>query len=278
MRASLLLAVVPVVLLVSASAEAHFNLEQPADWLQTDATGTPLGTNGTQKMNPCGEGTASGLITQVRAGSMLHIKLTEEIPHGGHYRVALLPKYNIVSSDIPEPTVTLDANGDCSTAAIENPVVAPVLADNLFPHTQANATPGQVWETDVTLPNETGPATLQIIEFMTPHAPQCFYHHCAQLEIVSADAGAGDGGVVVVGPDGGATGEDGGGIGAGSDSGGGGGGGNGSNANSGASSGCSAGGSTAPSSMALGALGLAIASIARRRSRGSRKRLARREV
>jgi hypothetical protein len=74
--------------------------------------------------------------------------------------------------------------------------VAPVIADNLFPHTQAQAVTGQDWETDVQLPAELGMATLQVIEFMTPHAPGCFYHHCAQLELVPADAGIDDGGVV----------------------------------------------------------------------------------
>jgi MYXO-CTERM domain-containing protein len=104
--------------------------------------------------------------------------------------VALVPKLNLVTTDIPEPEVTLKA-GQCDTAAIESPAVAPVLADNLFPHTQAQAVAGKIWETDVTLPNQTGDATLQIIEFMAPHAPQCFYHHCAELKIVAAAGGAG---------------------------------------------------------------------------------------
>jgi hypothetical protein len=190
MRVQVLVALLPgllATLLVSASAHAHFKLQQPADWLQTDENGDPLGATGTQKLNPCGDGPRSGAITQVRAGSMLHIKLTETIPHGGHYRVALVPKLNPIASELPEPAVTLNA-GQCDTAAIENPVVAPVLADNLFPHIQAQATAGKVWETDVRLPNQTGDATLQIIEFMAPHAPQCFYHHCAQLQIVAENA------------------------------------------------------------------------------------------
>lgn len=194
MRTRVILVLVPTLLLGSASARAHFKLQQPADWLQTDQNGDPLSTAsaaGTQKSNPCGQGMPSGAITRVPAGSVLHVKLTETIPHGGHYRIALLPKLNPTNSDIPEPAVTLNA-GQCGTAAIQSPVVAPILADNLFPHTQAEATPGKVWETDVQLPNQTGSATLQILEFMTPHAPPCFYHHCAQLELVAADAGGFD--------------------------------------------------------------------------------------
>jgi MYXO-CTERM domain-containing protein len=190
MKPSAFVLVLPALLLGLGSAEAHFKLEQPADRLQTDADGEPLGAAGTQKTNPCGDGTASGIVTTVQAGSTLHIKLTETIAHGGHYRVALVPKLNLVTTDIPEPAVTLKA-GQCDTAAIESPAVAPVLADNLFPHTQAQAVAGKVWETDVTLPNQTGDATLQIIEFMAPHAPQCFYHHCAELKIVAAAGGAG---------------------------------------------------------------------------------------
>jgi MYXO-CTERM domain-containing protein len=188
------------VLFLSASADAHFKLQQPADRLQTDAAGDPPG--GTQKSNPCGQGTPSGAVTQVRAGSTLHVKLTETVPHGGHYRIALVPKLSPTSSDLPEPEVTLES-GQCGSAANEDPVVAPVLADNLFPHTQAEATPGRVWETDVRLPAQTGDATLQIIEFMTPHAPQCFYHHCADLQILAADASIDDdaGGVIVRAPD-----------------------------------------------------------------------------
>ena len=74
----------------------------------------------------------------------------------------------------------------------------PVLADGLFPHTQAQAAAGTTYETDVTLPNvPPGNYTLQVLEFMTPHAAPCFYYHCAAVQIVDADAGVPDGGVVV---------------------------------------------------------------------------------
>jgi len=199
--------IVPLLLLAPAPAQAHFKLSTPADELQTDVNGDPPG--GSQKVNPCGVGTPSGMINRVVAGGTLHVKLTETVPHGGHYRIALVPKYNPTTTDIPEPKVTPDS-GACDSAEIESPVKAPVIADNLFPHTQAEAVAGKVWETDVQMPQQTGQATLQIIEFMTPHTPGCFYHHCAQLEIVSSDAGIGDGGVVVIGPDGGDDADDGG--------------------------------------------------------------------
>jgi len=180
---------------------AHFKLEHPADWLVTDDNGDPTGL-GTQKMNPCGAGTRSGLVTEVHAGATLHVKLIEAVPHGGHYRISLVPKLGPVSADLPEPNVTLQG-GSCAMADVMSPVAPPVLADNLFPHLQATAVSGQVWETDVTLPQMTGDATLQIIEFMTPHAPQCFYHHCAQLRLVASNVDLGASGEVVT--DGGVT-------------------------------------------------------------------------
>ena len=244
--------VLPAVLLVSAPASAHFKLQQPADWLQTDAAGDPLGTTGTQKMNPCGQGTPSGAITQVRAGSTLHITLTETVPHGGHYRVALLPKFDPATTDIPEPAVTL-ASGECDSAAIESPVIGPVLADNLFSHTQAEAVSGKVWETDVQVPDGTGTATLQVLEFMTPHAPPCFYHHCARLAIVPADANITD--------DGGGAGGDGGPSAAIAPAV--------PSATNSSTGGCNAAGNAAPSPVTITAFGLfGLSMLRRRRNRG----------
>src|SRR5438552_4174479 len=139
---------------------AHFKLEHPADWLDTDDTGNPA--SGTQKLNPCGDGTRSGIVTQVHAGAKLHVKLTETIPHGGHYRIALVSKVDPTGTDLPEPKVTVQA-GSCASAEVMSPVAPPVLADNLFPHSQTSAISGQLWETDVTLPSTTGDATLQVL-------------------------------------------------------------------------------------------------------------------
>ncbi len=184
--------------LVAIPAEAHFKVETPVEWITTDDLGDP------QKTGPCGStaGTPSNQTTRVRAGSTLHIKLSETIPHGGHYRVAVAADR---AQFVDPQTVITDNN--CVSAAIQPTPVAPVLADGLFPHEQAGATAGKIWETDVTLPaTPCANCTLQIIEFMTPHAPNCFYYHCANLEIVAADApGIDDGGVVIGAPDGGAT-------------------------------------------------------------------------
>ena len=174
--------------LLSAPAQAHFNLQQPVDWLATSSTGDP------QKTKPCGDtGPRSFKGTRVRAGSTLHIKLTETIEHGGHYRVALSPNRSAFVDPVP-----VVQNNDCKSAPIQSPPVAPVLADGLFQHTQGQFGSDKVWETDITLPSTPCPScTLQVLEFMTPHAPSCFYYHCADLEIVDADASVPDGGVVI---------------------------------------------------------------------------------
>jgi hypothetical protein len=263
MRNAVVAPVIALVLFAAGSADAHFKLQEPVDRLSTDATGDPDGTTGTQKMNPCGAGTASNLYTQVHAGATLHVKLTETIGHGGHYRIALVPKWKLVSSDVPEPAVTL-SGGSCTTAAIESPVVAPVIADGLFVHTQAQAIDDKLWETDVQLPTETGQATLQILEFMTPHSPQCFYHHCADLEIVAPEVDLGSKGYLVVGPDAGTpvTPDDDAGSSSSSSS---------SSGSSGSSSsgGCSASGAATPS---LGVVALFFVITGLRRGRGRRDR------
>ena len=281
MRATIFLAAFGATLLAAGAADAHFHLDQPTDWLVTDALGDPDG--GTQKMNPCGAGQASGAVTKVLMGSTLHIKVTETVAHGGHYRAAYISKLNPTTTDLPEPTVTYDSSGACQSAKIENPVVAPVIADNLFPHTQAQAVAGTVYQTDVTLPNTPGTGTLQVIEFMAPHAAPCFYHHCAVLQLVATpgeldggsttqDSGAGGGGGDDAGSStGGGTGDDAAtGTGGGTDPGAGGTEGD-QNLQSG-KGGCSSTGGDAPlSPLALAAIGLAVAgSLARRRRSAKR--------
>lgn len=184
------LAAIPVALvglaLVAAPAQAHFKLEEPADWIVTDETGDP------QKLGPCGSssGKASKKVTRVVAGSTLHVKVTETVGHGGHYRVALASD----PSELVDPETVIE-NGACVSATIQDPPVAPVIADGLFEHTQAKAESGKVWETDVTIPSDPCPdCTLQILEFMTPHGAPCYYYHCAKLEIVAAEDGADAGG------------------------------------------------------------------------------------
>ena len=119
------------------------------------------------------------------------MKVVETVPHGGHYRIAFASD----RATLVDPAVT----GTCGSAAIQTTPTLPVLADGVFPHTQAQAAANTPYETDVTLPNvPPGRYTLQVLEFMTPHAAPCFYYHCASVEIVAPDAGIADGGVVVV--------------------------------------------------------------------------------
>jgi MYXO-CTERM domain-containing protein len=270
------LSVLGVLVVASASAQAHFKLNEPVEALLTNATGNPsmggVANAGNQKDPPCGTGDASGMITKVTAGSTLHVKITETVGHGGHYRVSIVNKFPAVAGDFTDPVVT----GTCGSAAIMATPVLPVLADGIFAHTQAQATVPKVYEQDVKLPaGMKGKATLQVIQFMTPHAAPCFYYHCAQLELVDADAGAPDGGVIVVGPDGGVVAD----SGASSSGSSGTGGSSGSSGSVGPEtgsgklpqnndSGCStAAGGAAPSLAMMGVVGVAIASMLRRRRR-----------
>ncbi len=278
MRAGLFASVLSVAILGTGSATAHFKLNEPVDILVTNALGDPakggVAGAGSQKTRPCGSGDASGMVTKVAAGSTLHVKVTETVGHGGHYRVSIVNKFPAAAADFTDPAVT----GVCQSATIMATPVLPVLADGIFAHTQAQATVPKVYETDVKLPaGMTGPATLQILEFMTPHAAPCFYYHCAQLELLGPDAGAPDGGVVVVGPDGGEVAD----SGASSSGSSGTGGSSGSSGSSGVGpetgsgklpqnndSGCSTATSSATPSLALrGVVGVAVASMLRRRRR-----------
>ena len=68
------------------------------------------------------------------------IKLVETVIHPGHYRVALSVNSR---TELPvDPNVVTDPTGLSVSAAIQNPVKIPVLADGLFVHTTAleNAT------------------------------------------------------------------------------------------------------------------------------------------
>ncbi len=164
-------------LLGPAGAEAHFILLTPASWMSQDSSGLP------EKLGPCGNeggGTATGTVTAFHPGDTVSVTINEVIFHPGHYRVALA--VNDRSELPPEPKVT-PKNGDpCGSAAIENPVTLPILADNLLPHT----TPFTTAQTFmVTLPTDVTctKCTLQVLEFMSSHPAPCFYHHCADISI-----------------------------------------------------------------------------------------------
>jgi hypothetical protein len=174
---------------LSSSADAHFILQSPPSWLVLEPDGTP------QKLGPCGDedddsGAAvpSNIVTAYQVGDTVTITIDEVVFHPGHYRVALAVNDR---SELPaEPLVTA-GNTPCGTVPIMNPAVFPVLADDVFDHTQPFSSPQT---TTIKLPSNVTctHCTLQIIEFMSDHGLNvpggCFYHHCADIS-VGTDAG-----------------------------------------------------------------------------------------
>ena len=175
--------------------DAHFVLVSPASSLQQNRLGDP------QKIAPCGgvsanpgrgtpanPGTPSNAVTQLKGGSMLHLLIQETVFHPGHYRVALA---RTAAQLPPDPVVTTrdsDRGPWSVSAAIQNPPVAPVLADGLFAHTER---PMALHEMDIPIPNITClNCLIQVIQFMAEHAKNAdgdySYHHCAVVNI-SAD-------------------------------------------------------------------------------------------
>ena len=156
-------------------------------WLIEDERGDP------QKAGPCGGtngdyGKPSYAVTSATGGTTLHVKLLETVYHPGHYRVALaVNSPNELPID-PQVMTEPSPNGPRSvSAAIQNPVLAPILADGLFVHQARSQAP---FETDITLPHiSCRRCTLQVIQFMEQHAvnnPGMFsYHHCAVLQITA---------------------------------------------------------------------------------------------
>ena len=184
-----LLGLSTAVLLAPSVVDAHFTLLAPASWLVENRLGDP------QKAGPCGgtsadAGTPTGTISKVQGGSTLHVKVQETVFHPGHYRIALAVNSRAELPADPEVTTRDSDRGPWSvSAAIQNPVQPPVLADGLWNHTDRNAI-AQPFETDVTLPNiNCEKCTLQIIQFMAEHARNrdgdFSYHHCADLTITA---------------------------------------------------------------------------------------------
>ena len=174
-------------------SDAHFTLQTPPSWRTQDGLGSP------QKAGPCGDeagGTSTGAVTAYQVGHTITVTIDEKIFHPGHYRIALAVNDR---SELPaEPTVTPNAT-PCGTVPIESPPVFPVLADGVFPHTEAFSAPQSV---ELTLPAGVTctHCTLQVIEFMSDHPLNvpggCFYHHCADISIqttpvIPMDGGAG---------------------------------------------------------------------------------------
>ncbi len=191
---NLTLAVAAAVACLSSVADAHFVLVEPASWIMQNNLGDP------QKIAPCGgtsanaaRGTAANpgvptnAVTKVQGGSTIHLKVQETVFHPGHYRVALA---RTMAALPPDPVVTTrdSERGPWSVSAvIQNPPVAPVLADGLFAHTDR---PTAMFEADIALPNIDCPnCMLQVIQFMAEHGKNAdgdySYHHCAVLQITA---------------------------------------------------------------------------------------------
>jgi len=169
-------------------SQAHFRLLSPTSWLIENQLGDP------QKGAPCGGtntdfGKPTFAVTQVKGGSLLHVKVQETVYHPGHYRVALA--VNSPTELPPDPkaqTMTNDKGAIMSVSAeIMDPVSAPVIVDGIFRH---DAKTDQPFETDITVPNiNCKSCTLQVIQFMEQHPVnnpgQFTYHHCATLRITA---------------------------------------------------------------------------------------------
>jgi hypothetical protein len=168
--------------------QAHFRLLAPASWIEENQLGDP------QKAAPCGGtnadyGKPTYAVTEVKGGSMLHVKVQETVYHPGHYRIALAVNSPTELPVDPKAETMTDPNGKVMSVsgAITNPIAPPVLADGLFQHSAKTADP---FETDVELPNiNCKSCTLQVMQFMEQHPVnnpgQFSYHHCAVLKITA---------------------------------------------------------------------------------------------
>jgi hypothetical protein len=169
---------------------AHFKLLEPASWLIESDRGDP------QKAGPCGGsntdwGKPSNIVGKAVGGQKLHLKVQETIYHPGHYRVALSVSSRTELPLDPVATTKDSDKGPWSvSAAIQNPVQIPVLADGLFVHNTRPTGPADPFEADVQLPNiSCRKCTLQVVQFMEDHGfnnPGGYtYHHCADLQITA---------------------------------------------------------------------------------------------
>ena len=176
-------------LAIPAAGTAHFILEQPKGWIEGNFLGDP------QKLGPCGgtskdPGTPTGVVTEMKGGSLLHLKVKETVYHPGHFRVALAVLDRSELPADPEDVTKDGPHGPISVSGKVDPnPKPPVLVDGLWDH--HTRVPGQEFETDVKLPNiNCDHCSLQLIQFMEEHGVnpdgRFTYHHCADLKI-SAD-------------------------------------------------------------------------------------------
>jgi MYXO-CTERM domain-containing protein len=200
--------------LAPATATAHFYIDypgasdypgpSPVPWWNEDSLGSP------QKLGPCGDeddgtqggGGPTGVVTPFAPGQTVTLQWTEVISHAGWFRIALAADRN----DFVDPPIEVAANGNSADAGIENPPVAPVLADGIYPHPLGALTTWPPYS--ITLPNTPcAKCTIQIIQVMLDHPsnlgnlpdgapnPDGFlYHHCIDISIGALDGGSSSGG------------------------------------------------------------------------------------
>ena len=188
MKLTTSIAVALATLTIPVAALAHFNLVEPVPSLKQDERGDP------QKLGPCGGTTAfpgepSGVVTPVKGGQNLHIKINETIFHPGHFRIALARTADKLPADPETETRDTDKGPYSVSAKIDGAPKPPVIADGLFVHTEKPATPN-VFETDIKIPNvNCADCTLQVIQWMGNHGYNkdggYTYHHCAALKITA---------------------------------------------------------------------------------------------
>jgi uncharacterized protein (TIGR03382 family) len=202
-----------IVMLSSSTAEAHFRLLYPPQWIQeSDTLGDP------QKAGPCGTdsttpGTPTNDVTTFAPGQKITLHFIETISHDGWYRISLSYANRTDLTDPPyetnPPNCIAKPGLNCLSvdAGIESPVVPPVLADGVLKHSASMTVTPKDWTYDLTLPTQPcAKCTLQVEEIMLNHGVNqadgpFTYHHCADIAIVAG----GDGGTTTKGADGGAV-------------------------------------------------------------------------
>lgn len=140
--------------------------------------------------------TMSGIVSEAKGGSSLHIKVQETIYHPGFYRVALAVKsMDELPPDPVAVTRQTEKGPQSVSGAIQSNPQKPVIADGLFLHHTRPAAGTQLppFETDITLPNiNCEKCTLQIVQFMEAHGlnkdGDYTYHHCSDLKITADPA------------------------------------------------------------------------------------------
>ena len=143
-----------------------------------------------QKSAPCGPvgegGTDTGMVTTVMTGTSFTLKITETVPHPGHYRVAIAQ----TEADLPpEPAVT-PGTTQCGSVPIDSNPSLPVLADGVFVHTSSFGAP-QTTQIQLPAGMTCTNCVVQVLEFMSNHAAPCFYHHCAIVNVTTNPVDAG---------------------------------------------------------------------------------------